>query len=171
MENTDLFKDKTYNGNLNIEKNKVSIDTNENFNYLEIHYMSKMNIEPIMNSNYVVKNDKLHKRIIIEKVSEGRDSVSDLFKYNGKAIIIKCILNKRINLYINKSNLELWNTLRKSEKKGSTDGTAQNWAYLTKDWENISFDGDNSKKSYIYRKTTYDKEKKTYTTIKEIRKK
>ena len=91
------------------------------------------------------------------------------------ALFTKCILTdtSRIkhNLYINKSNLELWNTLQKTEKVGTTDGVEQAWESLTKYWEDIDFDGNNAKKPYIHRTTTYDKETKTYTTIKEIRKK
>ena len=75
------------------------------------------------------------------------------------------------NLYVNKPALELWNTLSKTELSNGTAGTRQDWAYLTRDWENIEYDGNNNKLSYIHRKTTYDKEAKTYTTVKEIRKK
>ena len=38
-------------------------------------------------------------------------------------------------------------------------------------WEDINFNGKNNKKSYLYNKTSYNKETNQYTTIKEIRKK
>tara|TARA_R110002020_G_scaffold69405_6_gene180648 strand:+ start:3502 stop:4020 length:519 start_codon:yes stop_codon:yes gene_type:complete len=172
MEYTDLFKDKTYNGNLNIEKEKVSVDTNHTFDMIEIHYAGKMNIQTLLPSGCTLEHDRLSHKIIIHK--NRKANISDLFKYRGKASIKKSFLllgNNKTNLYVNKSNLELWNTLRKTEKVGETDGVEQDWAYLTKNWEDISFDGNNAKQPYIYRKTTYDKEANTYTTIKEIRKK
>ena len=52
MEYTDLFKDKTYNGNLNIEKHKVSVDTNHRFSMLEIHYFNRMNIQSLLPTDY-----------------------------------------------------------------------------------------------------------------------
>ena len=174
MENTDLFREKTYNGNLNIEQQKVSLETDKPFKKIEIQYYGKMNIQSLLPNNYSLKNNILEKKIIIK--SGGSEKLNpDLFKYRGKAVIKKCILylesGKKYNLYVNKSNLELWNTLEKTEKVGTTDGTAQDWAYLTKNWEDISFDGNNAKKPYIHRKTAYDKETRTFTTIKEIRKK
>ena len=101
--------------------------------------------------------------------------MTDLINYRGKALITVCKLVKEdltsFNLFVNKSALELWNTLSKTELSNGTAGTRQDWAYLTRDWENIEYDGNNNKLSYIHRKTTYDKEARTYTTVKEIRKK
>ena len=172
---TVLYKEKTYNGNLNIEQHKVSVDTNLIFNMIEILYVGKINIQSLLPDNYSLKNDLLSRKIIINKDYGSTTSQFDLFKYRGKAMIKKCILfdnaNRQNNLYVNRSNLELWNTLSKTEKVGTTDGVVQDWAYLTKNWEDISFDGNNAKRPYIHRKTTYDKDTRTFTTIKEIRKK
>ena len=172
MEYTDLFKDKTYNGNLNIEQHKVSVDTNHSFSMLEIHYFNRMNIQSLLPTGCTIQHDLLSSKIIIHNDNK---EITDLFKYRGQAVIKKAYLvtmsGRKINLYVNRSNLELWNTLAKSEKIGTTDGVAQDWAYLTKNWEDISFDGNNAKRPYMHRITTYDKETNKYTTIKEIRKK
>ena len=170
-----MYKDKTYNGNLNIGKNNVSLDTDFSFKMIVIKYFGIMRIESLMSDSYSIKNNTLSREIVISKIYETNNIINDLFKYKGKAGIYKCILhtdnNIKHNMYINKSNLELWNTLRKTEKVGTTDGVVQDWAYLTRNWEDISFDGNNDKKPYTYRKTIYDNETRTYTTIKEIRKK
>ena len=100
----------------------------------------------------------------------------DLFAYFGNATLYKCIANEgvgfySVNLYINKLHLELWNTLSKRESLDSDEKKTQDWAYITKNWEDINFNGKNNKKSYLYNKTSYNKETNQYTTIKEIRKK
>ena len=165
-----MNKEKTYTGNLNIGQNTISLETDIDYRTVVIHYVGQMNIKQI-DSDLVIKY--ANNKILIMNLKNKK--ISELFGYKGMALFTKCILTdtSRIkhNLYINKSNLELWNTLQKTEKVGTTDGVEQAWESLTKYWEDIDFDGNNAKKPYIHRTTTYDKETKTYTTIKEIRKK
>ena len=59
MENTDLFREKTYNGNLNIEQQKVSLKTDKPFKKIEIQYYGKMNIQSLLPNNYSLKNNIL----------------------------------------------------------------------------------------------------------------
>ena len=168
-----MNKEKTYNGNLNIGEKSVSVETDHNYQGLEIGYVGTMNITSLLPDNYIVANG--NNKIIIVKTTKDDTIMTDLFNYRGKALITNCKLVKEdltsFNLYVNKSALELWNTLSKTEMSNGAAGTKQDWAYLTRDWENIEYDGNNNKLSYIHRKTTYDKEAKTYTTVKEIRKK
>ena len=168
-----MNKEKTYTGNLNIGKKSVSIETDTVYQALEIGYVGTMNIISLLPDNYIVANG--NNKIIIIKLSIDDTIMTDLFNYRGRALITGCKLVKEdlssFNLYVNKSALQLWNTLRKTETSNGAAGTRQDWAYLTRDWENIEYDGNNNKLSYIHRKTTYDKEAKTHTTIKEIRKK
>ena len=168
-----MIKDKTYNGNLNIEQNKISLDTNFEFIKVEIRHTGKMKIQSLLPNGCILEQDKLTNRIVIH--IKNNVKIYDLFKYKGKAMIKKCFIvlenNKKINLYINRSNLELWNTLTKTNQLGYTDGVSQEWDYITKNWEDISFDGNNAKRQYTFRKTTYDKEANTFNTITEIRKK
>ena len=56
-------------------------------------------------------------------------------------------------------------------KLDSDEKKTQDWAYITKNWEDINFNGKNNKKSYLHTTTTYDQEKNQATSIKEIRKK
>tara|TARA_B100001769_G_C22001455_1_gene538177 strand:- start:537 stop:1007 length:471 start_codon:yes stop_codon:yes gene_type:complete len=156
-----MNRKKTYNGNLNIGQKTIRIDTNMNYQGIEIEYVGTINITSLLPSNYIVKSG--NNKIIIIKLTKDQDILSDLFTYKGVAMITRCMLVKEDlethNIYINKSNLELYNRL---------DGDYDN---ISKNWDDLSFDGNNNKKSYIYRKSTLDKENKTFTTIKEIRKK
>ena len=161
-----MNREKKYTGNLNIGKKNVSIDTDINYQAIEIKYAGTMNVSSLLPDNYIL--EKGSNKIIIVKMVKDDNILNDLFSYRGMAIITHCMivdanLNK-YNLYVNKSNLELWNTL--IGEKSSAD-----WDYLTNHWEDISFDGNNNKRNYLYKKTTFDKETNTYTTTKEIRKK
>ena len=161
-----MNREKKYTGNLNIGKKNVSIDTDINYQAIEIEYIGTINISSLLPNNYIVNNG--NNKIIIVKMVKDDNILNDLFSYRGMAIITHCMivdanLNK-YNLYVNKSNLELWNTL--IGEKSSAD-----WDYLTNHWEDISFDCNNNKRNYLYKKTTFDKETNTYTTTKEIRKK
>ena len=165
-----MIKEKTYIGNLNIGENIISVDTDVSFNLLVIKYIGKIKIKKLNNNLNVSKN---RKTIVVQKGSS--KNISDLFAYKGVTFFSKCYIidqDRKVsyNLYINKSNLQLWNTLKKSESMGGNKGVVQVWEYLTRNWEDMSFDGKNDKKPYIHRITTYDEEKNTYTTIKEIRK-
>ena len=165
-----MIKEKTYTGNLNIAKKIVSVDTDIDYRCIIIHYIGQMNIKEI-NADLII-NDGRNKILIMNLKNK---KISELFGYRGMALFSRCILTDRNrmehNLYINKSNLELWNTLHKNKEVNATDSVVQVWESLTRFWEDMDFDGNNAKKPYIHRTTSYDKETKTYTTIKEIRKK
>ena len=156
-----MNRKKTYNGNLNIGQKTIRIDTNINYQGIEIEYVGTINITSLLPSSYIVKSG--NNKVIIIKLIKNDDILSDLFTYKGVAMITKgMIVTQDLethNIYINKSNLELYNRL---------DGDYDN---ISKNWNDLSFDGNNNKKSYIYRKSTLDEENKTFTTIKEIRKK
>jgi hypothetical protein len=115
-------------------------------------------------------------KIVISNIGKNKiNSKGMLFEYVGKAIITRCkVFNfARIKhtLRIHKTSLELWNTLSKSQAYDGNQSAEQDWDFLTRNWEDINFDGNNSKKPYIFKKTFYDNEAKLHTTIKEIRKK
>ena len=152
---------KTYNGNLNISKNAVSIETDYIYQGIEIDYIGVLNIETTLPSDYIVR--KGNNKILIIKLQHNNRNIIDLFTYTGKAIISKCVLVTKelesYNLYINNTALELYDALE------------GNWEDYTRSWQDISFDGNNKKYNYQYRKANYDKDTKTYTTTKEIRNK
>lgn len=156
-----MNRKKTYKGNLNIGQKTIRIDTNINYQGIEIEYVGTVNITSLLPSSYIVKSG--NNKVIIIKLIKNDDILSDLFTYKGVAMITKCMIVTQDlethNIYINKSNLELYNRL---------DGDYDN---ISKNWNDLSFDGNNNKKSYIYRKSTLDEENRTFTTIKEIRKK
>ena len=152
---------KTYNGNLNIGQKIVSIDSDINYQGIQIEYVGTINITSLLPDEYIVSNG--NNKIIIVKLIKNNNVLKDLFSYKGMAMITKCMLVTEDlvthNLYVNKSNLEQYTRL------GGV------WESYARNWEDISFDGNNNKRPYIHRNTTYDNETKTYTTKKEIRKK
>ena len=169
-----MIKRKTYKGNLNIGEHIVSIDTDIEFQGIEIEYVGSMTIISLLSSDYLVKIGG--NKIIIVKMSLNEEKITDLFQYKGVAMISRCRIItpefESIKMSINKLILQLWNTLMKTQRTETGGaGTEQDWAYLGENWEDIDFDGKNNKKYYTYRKTTYDEDAKTYTTTKEIRKK
>lgn len=162
-----MNKEKDYIGSLNIDKEMVSIDTDFVYQLIEIHYVGTINIISLLPENYIIK--KGNNKILIIKLNKGSSSLSELFKYEGYAMITRCnVLNDKLvknNLYVNKSSLEFWNTLIKVE--GQEEPV---YEYMTRNWEDLDFDGNNKKYNYIHRKTIYDNETEEYTTTKEIRK-
>jgi|TARA_Y100000015_G_scaffold38854_1_gene42148 hypothetical protein len=156
-----MNNNKIYKGNLNVGQKIVKIVTDINYQCIEIEYIGTINITSTLPQSYIVKNG--NNKIIITKLIKDENILSDLFSYKGRAMITKCILLtddlKQHNIYINKLALELYNTL---------DGT---YDFIDTNWNHLTFDGNNNKKSYIYRKSTLDEENNTFTTIKEIRKK
>ena len=164
-----MNREKKHKGNLNIGKNVVSLDTDIVYQAIQIEYVGTINTISLLPNNYILQKGAI--KIIIVKMEKSDTIISDLFEYRGMAMITHCMLvdsdlNKH-NLYINKSNLQLWNTLQAPDSSENN----MDWAYFGEKWESIDFDGNNNKKNYLHRKTIYDKETKTYTTTKEIRKK
>ena len=152
---------KTHKGNLNIGKNIVSLDTNIIYQGIEIDYIGTINITSLLPNNYIVsyKNNK----IIIIKLIKNNENILDLFSYIGLAIISKCTLVtkdlKKHNLFVNKSNIETYDRLN------------GNWESLTRNYQDLDFDGNNNKKSYVYKRYIKDEDTNTTTQIREIRKK
>ena len=168
-----MNKEKTYNGNLNIGEKIVSIETDIVYQGLEIDFVGTMNITSLLPDTYIAKAGV--NKIIVLKMESNDIILTDLFTYRGMAMITRCKLIdanlNSYNLYINKPSLMVWNALRKTVSTGLTAGTQQDWAYFGESWESIDFDGNNNKKNYLHRKTTFNEETNTFTTTKEIRKK
>ena len=126
----------TYKGNLNIGKEKVSIDTDINYQAIQMEYVGTINIKSLLPNNYIVSSG--NNKIIIAKLTKDDNNFLDLFTYKGLAIISNCILVtedlQKHNLYINKSNIETYDML---------DGL---WDNQTRNFEDLEFDGNNNKK-------------------------
>tara|TARA_R100001530_G_C4267669_1_gene142256 strand:- start:193 stop:726 length:534 start_codon:yes stop_codon:yes gene_type:complete len=157
---------------LKIGEKIVSIQASEIWKGLQIEFQGKVEINSLLPDDYIVESGV--NKIIIVKFNKRDEVLSDLFKYKGKLNILSCIMVsgdlKQTTVHIDKSSMQLWNTLYGSvNKKGET--VLKDWAYLGENWEDLDFDGNNNKYSYTYRKQVYDKESKTYTEIKELRKK
>ena len=151
----------TYKGNLNIGKEKVSLDTNIIYQGIQLEYVGTINIASLLPSNYIVSNG--NNKIIIAKLTKDSDNFLYLFKYKGLAIISKCILVtedlKKHILYINKSNIDTYGMLDNS------------WDNLTRNYEDLEFDGNNNKKRYLFKRRIKDEDTGIVTETREIRKK
>ena len=51
-----MNREKKYTGNLNIGKKNVSIDTDINYQAIEIEYIGTINISSLLPNNYIVNN-------------------------------------------------------------------------------------------------------------------
>ena len=162
-----MIKEKTFKGSLNIGEKIVSIDTNYNWAAIEIETEKKMRIESLLPDDYIVKAGE--NKILVVKFNKNKEHFSDLFKYRGSAIITKCKIVtpelETIKLHINKSALQLWNTLAKTDEQSNS--VEKDWAYLGEKWEDLDFNGNNERQYYTYRKKIYDNELKKYVSIKE----
>ena len=168
-----MAKEYSYKGRLIVGKAKVYIDTELKYQGLEINYVGDINMTSLLPNNYIVANG--NGKIIIIKTTKDENNYKDLFSYLGMAIITKCLLvdidlNKYL-LPIDKTSLEIWNKLGRTKRSYTGDSEGQDWAYITRNWQDINFDGINNKLAYIHSKSEYDVEAKKITRTREIRKK
>ena len=164
-------KEKSYTGNLNITESKVFIDTDIDYAAIEINYIGTLAIKSLLPNNFLVS--KGSSKVIILKFSNDNTIQSDLFKYMGQCLITKASIYKKDKtkhkLVINKSSLQLWNALRKQDR---ADGEkSYDYDTLTRNWEDIKFEGRNNDIRKITYKNIYDKDANTNTLKKEIIKK
>ncbi len=156
-----MNKNKTYDGNLYIDKNKISIETDYKYQGLEIDYKGDFSITKLLPENYIIS--KANNKIVIVKLIKDDNNILDLFTYKGSILISQCLLVtedlKSYYLDVNKISIETLSEL---------NGT---WETNTRNYEDMDFDGNNNKKPYLYRKLNYNEDSREYSTIKEIRNK
>ena len=163
-----------YTNILLINKNKVSLKTDVNYQCIEITYNGTLNIVNLLPNNYLFA--KGEKKIIIVKMIKNENIELDLFEYIGVCVIrnVKLItLNKKIyNMAILKTDLDFWNTLDNLQfKVNSTDEpVGESWDKMARNWEQMDFDGDNLHKKIKTKKFVKDKEADTITTTRELKK-
>ena len=63
---TVLYKEKTYNGNLNIGQQNISLESDIPFNSIEIYYTGIMRIVSLLPKKYAVQNNSLLNKITIK---------------------------------------------------------------------------------------------------------
>ena len=164
-----MIKPKKIKNFINIDKKKVSlISEKRHYRVLEFSYSGKIKIIPLLDKNFMIKNN--NNKILIINLNDYLFP-ENLFNYFGNIIIYSCNAydnNSRVDsLYINQTELQQWNTFIKVDGE---DGDGPIYDSMTRNWEDMDFDGNNNKSNRIYRKTIYNKETRTYTTTKEIRK-
>ena len=164
-----MIKQKNITSFINIDKQKVSlISNNKYFRVIEFSYTGNIKIKSLLDENFVIKSNK--DKILIINFSNALFS-ENLLSYKGQLKIFNCNAytpsNRVLKLFVNQQELQQWNTFMKSKDE---DGDGPIYDSMTINWEDMDFDGNNNKSKRIHRKTIYNKETRTYTTTKEIRK-
>ena len=172
-----MINRKPINGYIKINQYDVEIETDINYQAIEISFNGIMDIQPLIGKNYIIKSG--YNKIIIAKLNYDYAIVSKIFKYRGIANINSCTLidkdYNKYNIYVDKSILQIWNRLKgyvvKYSESNPDNNVKQDWAYLTRNWEDIEFDGNNNKYSYIHVKTNKNVGTGTHSITREVRKK
>ena len=125
-----MNKNKTYDGNLYIDKNKISIETDYKYQGLEIDYKGDFSITKLLPENYIIS--KANNKIVIVKLIKDDNNILDLFTYKGSILISQCLLVtedlKSYYLDVNKISIETLSEL---------NGT---WETNTRNYEDMDFD-------------------------------
>ena len=166
-----MFKyDKKYNGLLNIGEKYVSIDTRHKYQMIEIKYLDVMKIYSSLPKDYVIKKGR--SAIVIIKKTQNDKILDNLFRYLGFAKIISCKIftsdGTEYMLPINKMALQTYEAFDKVLVQ-SGDDVLQTWQGLTRNWEDLLFNGNNNQRVYLYNYVKVDKEAKTTELITETR--
>ena len=66
-----MNKEKKYTGNLNIGKKNVSIDTDINYQAIEIKYAGTMNVSSLLPNNYILEKGS-NKIIIVKMIKDDK---------------------------------------------------------------------------------------------------
>ena len=153
-----MIKNKNNIGRINITETNVSIDTDINYRAIELHYTKTMSIEGLMPSYFLIKKGK--NKILIIKFQQNNHIQEELFAYIGECNITRAYLVNEEHilqeLRINRASLDNYNLLEN-----------QDWATLTRSWEDISFEGRNNDIKKLNIKHIRDKEAGTHTIVRE----
>ena len=132
--------ERTYSNNkIIVDIEKVSIESDIEYKALDIVFSDYIGIESLLPSDYLIKksNSKsLYSRIIILKVNNREEILSDLFKYRGRAIIMSCTmydLNNAYSVKVQNLKSQMWSNI-------GTDDLAVNnswWSTETSNYNTI----------------------------------
>ena len=143
--------------NLIIKQKSVEIDTEISYSAIEIRYRGEMYIKNNLPNDFIVR--KGNNKIIILRFSKDDTIHTDLFEYSGSCnIYYAMMVDKDLNTYdllVKKPALELYNTF-----KGA-------WESMTTNYEDMNFNGNNSRIKAFKQVSSLDAETNTITTTKE----
>ena len=81
-----MNKNKTYDGNLYIDKNKISIETDYKYQGLEIDYKGAFSITKLLPENYIIS--KANNKIVIVKLIKDDNNILDLFIFSIRFFLV-----------------------------------------------------------------------------------
>ena len=174
-----MIKEYTYKGGLIVSENDVTLKTGIPYLVVAIEFVGNININSLLSSNFIVK--KGYKKILIANINYNSELSSykeeiKLFEYYGKAQIIDCSIIttslREVKIPVDRSVLQLWTTMARIPKDNYDITQDEGFRYedMTVNWEDLDFDGDNSRMNQLYNYREYDYETKKYTTTRQIRK-
>ena len=156
-----------------ISSDKVTCISPDRFRVLEMNYVGDITIFSLLSNNYVIS--KSTSKIIIlnfntSNLYDNTDNQSlELFKYKGTAIFSEPFLatkhKYKFRLTVETIGYETWDGLSRAGQ------TNYSWDYMTRNWEDLSYDGKNNKISFIKNKVEVDNDTNIRTVKREIRKK
>ena len=148
------------NGYLKINEYDVDLYTDISYQAIEMSFYGIMRITPLLPKNYITRIG--HSKIIIAKTNYDDNIINKLFRYRGTCTVASCsIIDKEFNKYsisLDRSIIQTWNNLKGYAIKygsgyhtgGQSSDVKQAWAYLTRNWEDMSFDVNNKRLSFIH---------------------
>ena len=159
------------NNKIIVDIEKVSIESDIEYKALDIVFSDYIGIESLLPSDYLIKksNSKsLYSRIIILKVNNREEILSELFKYRGRAIIMSCTmydLNNAYSVKVQNLKSQMWSNI-------GTDELAVNnswWSTETSNYNTIEKNDRNDYHNYYRTKKDIDAltNKPVYKKIKE----
>ena len=142
-----------------INRKLVELETDIEYQAIELHYNGKLYIENLLPQDYIVR--KNNSKIIIVKFNKREEILSELFNYNGYCnITYGFLVDKDLqkhNLDIDKPSVNTWNT----------DKTE--WEVDTSNWED-GIDSSNNYVNAVKFKSVTDPETGVVTNTKETSK-
>ena len=155
-----------------IKEKSVEINTDILYQGIEIRYKGELYINNKLPNDFIVQ--KGNNKIIIIRFSNNDEIIEELFEYNGNCNIYYAkMVDKDLNEYdliTKKPALQTWSAL--GTKRLDDNSTSKYlWESLTTDYDDLTFNGNNSYVKSLKQVSKIDNEANTITTTKETSRK
>ena len=151
-----------------IKEKLVEINTDIVYQGIEIRYKGELYINNKLPNDFIVQ--KGNNKIIIIRFSTNDEIIEELFEYNGNCNIYYAkMVDKDLNEYnliTKKPALQTWSALG-TKRLDDNRTTKYLWESLTTNYDDVTFNGNNSEDKALKQGVKIDNEEKTRTTKKE----
>ena len=142
-----------YNNKIIVDNEKVSLETDVKYKAIDIVFENQIGIERLLPVDYLIMKKNVQPsscRVLIIKVNNNEEILSDLFKYKGKPSIVSCTIydssTKKHRCSIENINVTTWGNIRTEDDWWGTESSYYN--DITKNDRNDYYD------YYKFRKDT-----------------